>query len=229
MPRRRLSKSALVKQIGSLFGSRLAAGQTAEAINQPFMHPFMHRIEPLEQRLMFTTLTGSGTFDYVDEKGVNTRISYNDITAEFVGLAVSTLSNAVAITDLLPPAPNRALGPNLFKIYVTHAALDSWISVAQINKDGVMTPFAGTAGPFRVANAQGANPSPFPLTLPGGTGASVLGATTLFGNTATTPIVQVPDGTPLGIYPGDPAGIAEAGVASTNSLIFLSSVRRWFQ
>lgn len=86
-------------------------------------------IETLEERRLLTTITGSGTIEYIDTEDQIVRLTYRNVTAELIFAD----SGAANLGDHVPTsAPDGTPGRDLFKIYVTQSDMDSYIAVARV-------------------------------------------------------------------------------------------------
>jgi len=138
-----------------------------------------YRMEALETRLMMKTFESFGnpnpqtyffwTGSEIDE------IAYNDVNFEAIGVYTDPTSGAVTLgltpgdPTTMPPTPPADLpaastpepiqGENIWKIYVTESASDSFISIFQIDPtSGNPVPFSGSAPSLGVVNAQNGQP-----------------------------------------------------------------------
>src|SRR4051812_44284580 len=149
-------------------------------------------VEALENRTMLTTVMGGGVdpvtglpivnqFRYLDASNHVAVVSVGgNTTAEFIFAFVPMMSGQITnLGDHTPPPPPnvQAEGQDLFSIYVSQADASSFISVSEIDRtNGRLIPFNGSAGTFRVSNAQSGQS--IQITPDGGTGSMILGTRT---------------------------------------------------
>jgi hypothetical protein len=179
-------------------------------------------VETMEQRLLFTVITGSGTLEYFDNNLNTIRVAFHDVTADLIFVTVDPVSDVASeTTQVLPSDPPPAQGANLFTIDITQSNLDSYISIAKVPAITVtgprpMDPFAGDAGPFAVNDAQGVSTTLINFSPPAGSGVALLGAVhngvlaSHGGPAVGQPIITVPFA-----GPGSTGGILTAGVYMT--------------
>jgi len=177
-------------------------------------------VQSLEKRLLFTTFSAgqfAQTFEYEAEGGGVMRIAYFDVTFEAIGVSVDPKTDITAVGDLIPGGIKAPAAPifafNLFTIYVTQSAPDSYITVAPVARLTANPPPGVRADiPFGAGQPLLVNPDPVgggkAITVtPGvGIGLGVLGAYTFGvkgGPAANIPIISVPDPGAFGIYPGN--------------------------
>jgi hypothetical protein len=198
-----------------------------------------YRIQRLEQRLLFTTFPISSTtgltqpdpFEYEAEGGTVMRIYYHDITFEAIGVSVDGTTNATNVGDLIPASTAAPVAPilarNLFAIYVTQSAPDSYITIAPVARLSTTPTVAIRADqPFGAGHTILVDPAdglgvPYTVTPGAGIGGGVLGAYTLAtagGQKPDIPITEVPDQA-LGVYPGNlfGDGLLHAGLYVPNN------------
>src|ERR1051326_8429413 len=150
-------------------------------------------IEQLESRLLLYTVTGSGAFEFRDGSsgGNNIRVSFQNVTAEFVFIDVNATNQVPLVpaeggdlkSDFIP-AGATGKGRDLYHIFVKEAGADSFIAIAKINEKGIMTPFAGNVT-LRVASPTG---KVGPISTDSGTGDAFLGGRTV----GTDPVDERP-------------------------------------
>lgn len=179
-------------------------------------------VEAMEERLLFTTITGSGVLEYFDNKQNTIRVAYHDVTADLIFVTVDKVSDVASETNqVFPSDPAPPQGANLFTIDITQSNLDSYISIAQVPAITTagprpMEPFTGSAGPFAISDAQGLSTGLITFSPPGDSGVALLGAVhngalaAMGGPAAGQPIVTVPFG-----GAGSVGGVLTAGVYMT--------------
>src|SRR5258705_12937991 len=118
----------------------------------------------LEHRTLLTTINGGGIDPFtglalaniVRYKDAHNRIVQiavgGDTTAEFIAGRV-TMTNNLVLGNLPPANVMDGQGQDLFHIYVSRSDSRSFITVTEVNQNGDLIPFAGSAGTFRVRNA----------------------------------------------------------------------------
>jgi hypothetical protein len=193
--------------------------------------------EALESRLMMKTFgtllpsggigPATGVYDFWTGSQVE-EIAYNDVAFEAIGVYVNpTTGNAQlgytpgdpTTTPVLDPADlpqanpiaEPAQGENLYKIYVTQSAADSYISIYAVTGFGTATqapaPFSGAIPGISVVNAQ--NGGAYTTDIPGGTGTVLIGALNPVSVPVNQPIASISGitqsdgvtvGTSLGLY-----------------------------
>jgi hypothetical protein len=159
-------------------------------------------VERLEARRLMTTLTAgpgqTGTFFFTDDRSVPEEIIYSDVTFE----AMAT--DGANIVDPINASP----GFDLFKIYVTQSATDSYIAITSYDPTtGDLLPYTAANPPFSATNVDG---TPYSVSLPSGTGRVRLG----FISTGPVPfpLDQIPLTTSFGLQPAPESGILTAGI-----------------
>jgi hypothetical protein len=115
----------------------------------------LHACEQLERRRLFSTWTGGGvasnnplvpngtplesTYSYYDGNNKTVRVAlWGNITAEFIFANVDSTTNAVNLTDAVPPPPQKNppknyFGADLFSIYIASASPNASISIAELS------------------------------------------------------------------------------------------------
>jgi hypothetical protein len=184
-------------------------------------------IEPLESRLLMTRVIGSGSFEYLagDDETI-IRVTYSNVTAEFLFADVDGTSNDVDIRRqfIVPPGEgdDDVPGRDLFAVYVRESNLDSYISIAAVpsldEDDRPMQPFIEGIGTLRVNSAQ--NGKLTEIGAADGTGKVLLGARTRdledsdAENEDMIPIVEknLDGDDDLGIMPAPDDGILRPGL-----------------
>ena len=205
-------------------------------------------IESLERRVLFAINNGtlgdpnstvldsaanSGTVEFQQgTPAVTIRVTYHDVVAQLVGLAVGTGDNVMPDVDLVPATlMPPTIVPNIFKIYIAASDLTSFISISEVdalNTSGTPrheNPFSGSVGTLKVNNASSIGDPTFSF--------STVGGQVLIGNLyngtfdANVPLWEPVDDQgnpisagPLGIYPGSGGAPFTAGIemAPTNLL-----------
>ncbi len=193
--------------------------------------------EALEPRRLLTTLTSFGTgalgqqtfTDGTDHAAV---IYYFDVDAEVIGAHRGTTATApnAQLSNLeaypLPTTTPASTGTDVFKIYVTASAADSYIAITEFSPRVVnggpftLTPLAGSIGSVGVADAAGMERA----FVPTGNGGILVGGVFFGPSTSTTPREDLTDTLPygmqIGLQPLQPDGQLNAGieVIPTNSV-----------
>lgn len=147
MPRCRPFRK-LVNQFRDLCHQPSSIDRAVESALAPITRALVSRcmMEPLEERKMLHTITGTGTFEYVDGSNARVRIAYHNLTAELVFARVNG-SNSAVLGE--PTVSGTTGGKDLFHIYVAESSVDSFMAIARVPDVTAevrpMDPFAGGA------------------------------------------------------------------------------------
>jgi hypothetical protein len=130
----------------------------------PIVRRAASMIEQLEPRRYMYTVSGSGTFEYLDDSGGLVRVAYENLTAEFVFIDV--VESDQTGTRPLPEGYVRlaepvfdpeARGRDLFTIYIAESSHESMLAIARVpgrtTPNRPMQPFSGDVS-WNAQNAQ---------------------------------------------------------------------------
>jgi hypothetical protein len=158
------------------------------------------RAEVLERRRLLTTITGFGLTDpftgtplitetdFTDGSGHAAVIYSRDVDFTVIGAhrQATAMDPAPFLSDLqqypLPVTTPASTGTDVYKIYVTASAADSFIAITEFTSNVTkgppytLTPYSGSPGTIGVANAAGAETGA--SVLEGGVGGILIGGVT---------------------------------------------------
>jgi hypothetical protein len=192
-------------------------------------------MEKLETRRLLTTFTSFGAnetgthgdFIFYTGQAQVAVLSFYDVDFEAIAARVDPTTGNVSLVDpIAAHVVEPTVGANIYKIYVTDSAADSYISISTlshfpspIDPGVVPTPYTGTIPGLVVRNAQ--TGLPYVAAMPGGTGGILLGAVYLLPTAITdVPITSIPLATNYGLQPAPVGGALTPGieVAPINSV-----------
>src|SRR5688500_312844 len=165
--------------------SHNSANRLAKAV-KPLAERARYMIEWLEPRKYLLAVSGSGSFEYQDDGGDMVRVTYENITAEFVFIDVTEAMSNEGVRPL-PEGYTRLTEPNfsdegegrdLFHIFIAESSHLSNLAIAQVpdpmTNNRPMQPYGGDIS-FRASHAQ---PGEDPIMVTVGRGGVLIGGLT---------------------------------------------------